>query len=180
VTASAAASVEATAAATLETTARTAVEAAGVSGDGAMTLDASAGIATMAGIAAISSVAATSVDEATTIEVVGRVEAVAEGVPEQTISGEPGVAEGTACPVPARIEIAVSGVLRGEAHIGVTEVCRAKTAPFIEVIVLGLIFVEALRPGGFTCQDELTAAFDLDGFDVAMQILTGVDGCLTV
>lgn len=115
-----------------------------------VTVTASNGVA-IASVIAVE--AGATIDEAAAIDVVRRIEAVAEGVPEQAIAGEPGVAEGAASPVPAGSEAAVSGVLGGEIDVGVAEVGRAEAAPFIEVVVLCLVLIEALRFGDFSVKD---------------------------
>ena len=126
------------------------------------------------------SAVAAAVDEASAADVVGRVEPIAEGAPKEAVTGKPGVAEGAACPVPARIEAGVGCVLLGEAQVGFTEVLGTEAAPFVEGVGLCLIFVEALRLELLAVERYLMAAFDVDGFDVGLGIGARIDGGLAV
>ena len=88
----------------------------------------------MSAAVAVEASTVASVDEASAADVVGRVEAVAEGTPEEAVAGEPGVTEWAACPVPAGIKAGVACVLLGEIQVGFAQILRAQAAPFIERI----------------------------------------------
>jgi hypothetical protein len=156
-------------------TARASVEAASIEASGGMSVDTTAAV-TEAATVGVDTTAEASVDEATAVEVVRRVEAVAEGIPEETVTGEPGVAVRTTCPVPAGIEVSCPRVLLCETDVGFAEILGAEAAPLVEVIGgLSLVFVEALRFGRFASERQLMTTLDVNGFDVGLKVGSGID-----
>ena len=80
-------------------------------------------------------------DRSTVVDIPWRIKAPPKGIPQQPITGQPGIAPETGVPIPTWSDATITGVIRSQIDISLGQILRAQAAPVVER-VFGLIAIE--------------------------------------